>query len=85
MRQRDQQRMESDLLRAEERIVGIFGMWEQAAPEQRGSMVAEIYQAIEVDRPDFRIEMVATPQPDWTPFFEHVIRLYGTTSGPEPV
>jgi len=60
------------------------GLWQEADAAQRGLMVAEVYERIEVDLSGSTIEMVATPQPRWTPFFERVIRLRGTTGGKAP-
>lgn len=44
----------------------------------------EVYSRIEVNRSGSTVEVVATPQPPWTPFFERVIRLRGTTGGKAP-
>jgi len=56
-------------------------MWQKAEPAQRELIGAEVYSRIEVNRSGATIDVVATPQPCWTPFFERVIRLRATSGG----
>jgi len=72
-RQQGDEQAKTDLRWATERIVGIVGLWQNASPADKGLMAAEVYESIDVDRTAFGIEVVATPNARWTPFFRRVM------------